>query len=49
MLEAEVLGGLCLEDKLPGASVEWLSKQNGAGGNCFLAPPKIRIDNNKVK
>lgn len=49
MLEAAVLRGLCLEDKLRGAYMEWLGKQSGAGSNCCFAPPKISIDNNKVK
>lgn len=48
-LEAEVLKGLCLEDKLQGAYMEWLGKQNGAGSICSFAPPKISTDKNEVK
>lgn len=49
MLETDVLRGLCMENILQGDCVEWLGKQSRAGSNCSPAPPKIIIDNNKVK
>lgn len=48
-LGADVLPVLRLEEKPPGAHVEWLGKEKGAASSRSPAPPQMSTDNNKAK